>query len=305
MKHRQITVALGVLFSIHSFAQVSDTDRILELSNFYGKNVMSFGPDKKELKKIGIGYPPKFNYVTDFIKETTKANNVLLTDKYLTLPDTFSMRVVYIIDALYQNPNKKVKYPPEQLVDSLLSANIDRNDLIDEYYSTIFTSIENKLKPFDLTGVNIQLDRLIPNDSTGQAILFLRCLETCGKFIRGYMGMSEVPKLKEAFEEIKKYPTFNGKPYYHFKGFPKTDFYMEIYNDRGKESYYENLIGSFYSTLYNHLVCISNLTEDSETFYDLWYKSILSDPAYYQYAYEALSIEFIKLQEEINNLNDN
>lgn len=283
---------------MYSLSQKTESEIIIELSNFYGNYVMGSSPDKKELDSLGSDYPDKFNFITDFVKETTKSNNLLLSDKFLTLPDTFSLRLVLIFDALYQNPHKKIKYEPVILVDSLLSADIEKTELIDEYYSTIFTSIGNKNRPFDLTKVNFELNKFIPNDSLGQAILFLRCMETCGKFIKGYMRLGEEKNLKDAFKEIKKYPSFNGKPYYCFKAFPSSDFYLEFYNDRGKESYYKNLLGSYYFTLYSHLVCISRLTKDSEGYNNLWSQSILSDKNYYQYAYEWLKIELEKLQEE-------
>jgi hypothetical protein len=298
MKYKQIILSIFIgITSFNSLSQSSDNERIIELSNFYGKYLMGSSPDKKELNSFGSDYPDKFNFITEFAKETTKSNNLLLTDKFLTLPDTFSLRLVYIFDALYQNPHKKVKYKPEILVDSLLSADIEKIELIDEYYSTIFTSIGNKNRPFDLTNVDIDLNKYIQNDSIGQAILFLRCMETCGKFIKGYMSIADEKSLKAALKDLKKYPSFNGKPYYCFNAFPKTDILLEMYNDRGKESYYNNLLGSYYLVLYSHLICISNLTTNQTDINNLWSQSILSNSEYYQYAYEWLRVELEKLNE--------
>lgn len=285
------------LLATSVLSQKSDHECITELSNFYAKNVMSSKPDKRELKSIGLDFPAKFAFVTEYIKETSLPDNKLLTVKFLVLPDTFSLKVVKIIDALYQNPFKKVVYEDAVLIDSLLKAKIDRKELIDEYYSTIFTSTGNKNRPFDLTNVDIDLNKCVPNDSLGQAILFLRCMETSGKFIKGYMRIADEKSLKAALKDIKKYPSFNGKPYYCFNAFPKTDILMELYNDRGNDSYYNNLLGSYYLVLYSHLVCLSNLTTDQISINNLWSQSILSDSEYYQYAYEWLRVELENLAE--------
>lgn len=283
----------------HTLSQKLDKDCIIELSGFYGKNVMSSKPDKKELKSIGQDFPAKFEFISDFIKETTLPNNDLLTDRFLVLPDSFSLKVVYIIDALYQNSSKKVVYEESVLIDSLLKADIDRKELIDEYYSTIFTSFSNKNKPFDLSKVDFDLEKLVPNDYIGQAILFLRTMEECGKHIRGYMGFGGEDGIKNAYDLILKYPKFNSKEYYKFSSFDFDDFEFEIYNDRGPESYLTNYLGKYYSVLYNHLICIMEITKDRDKGLELWNNSILSNSDFYQYANPRIREKLIKTQKAL------
>ncbi|MCH2231768.1 MAG: hypothetical protein MK105_15650 [Crocinitomicaceae bacterium] len=282
-----------------ALSQKLDKDCIIELYGFYGKNVMSSKPDKKELKSIGQDFPAKFEFISEFIKETTLPNNDLLTDRFLVLPDTFSLKVVYIIDALYQNPSKKVVYEESVLIDSLLKADIDRKELIDEYYSTIFTSFSNKNKPFDLSKVDFDLEKLVPNDSIGQAIMFLRTMEECGKHIRGYMGFGGEDGIKNAYDLILKYPKFSGKEYYKFISFDFDDFEFEIYNDRGLESYLTNYLGKYYSVLYNHLICIMEITKDRDKGLALWNNSILSNSDFYKYANPRIQEELIKTQKAL------
>lgn len=279
------------LLATSVLSQKSDQECITELSNFYAKNVMSSKPDKRELKSIGLDFPAKFAFVTEYIKETSLPNNKLLTVKFLVLPDTFSLKVVKIIDALYQNPFKKVVHEDAVLIDSLLKAKIDRKELIDEYYSTIYTSYSNKIKKFDMSKIDFNLDKLLPNDTIGQAIIFLRTMEECGKHIKGYMGFGGEDGIKKAYDLILKYPKFNGQEYYKFDSFNFDDFEFEIYNDFGPESYLSNYLEKYYSVLYDHVLCIMEITKDRAKGLELWNNSILSNTDFYKYANEQIREE--------------
>ena len=296
----RLKVLLIFFMTIHNIAnsQVSDEQAILELSKFYRTHFFTSKPNRAEFDTLGQDFPKKYDFIKNFLFENSYDKNKLLSDQFLVCPDMFSLKVVYILDALFQNPGRVNPRPENILIDSLLNSDINKYEMLDEYYSTILTTIGNKNRDA-IHHYNFDLNKLLPNDTLAQSVLFLRSMDECRKLIFGYMILSDQPMFKQASKEIAKYPTFNGLPYYKFNNFNGTDFKLEIFNDQGVKGYYETYISNYYTLLFQHLMCVYNLSKKPEDFYDLWNNSLLSDEKYYVYSPDWIKTELIRITEEI------
>ena len=139
-------------------------------------------------------------------------------------------------------------------IDSVNSSEIPVYQLIDNYYGMLFTGIGNKNKPFNYSKVNFELDLYGFKDETEKGIFVLRCMKDCNSEIWGYMNIANPPNTKKAYESIKKYPKFNGQPYYQYTDFYFSDFEMEIIDGKGLQSYKSYYLDKFFETLIFHLI---------------------------------------------------
>ena len=221
---------------------------------------------------------------TDFIIQTIIPKTKIIDKAYLTLPDEQTLKNIYIVCSVNYNLHAKEPVTNEQIVDSLLNITIPRYEMIDRYYSMLFASYGNKVKPFNMSKIDFRLNEYNLQNDTEKGILFLRCMEFCGKQIWGLINIAKPMNTKGAYDNIKKYPKFNGLKYYQYNDFNFPDFEMVIYTNRGKESYKNYFIGKYYELLLNHLLCIKKEDKSEKEYHELLLDSILRDKDYYKYS---------------------
>lgn len=260
-----------------------ERDKIIELGKYYSNYMFMSEPPKSAQKELDNDFNVELKKSIDFIKEAVKPKNKLLTVEFLVLPDSLTLKVIYIIDALHQNPHRVTVLDPKELVDSLLSTEIPFYELIDEYYSTLFTAVGNKNKPFNLSKVDFRLKEYGLDSDLARGIFYLRCMDLCGSQIFGYMNIVNPPNTKKALDYINKFPKFNGSDYFRYTDLYFKDFEMEIINDKGKQSYKDYYVDKLYSTLLNHLVCLDKESNDKEKITELLLGSILKDSSLYKH----------------------
>lgn len=297
MKKFFFTLLISYISTLSIAQSTLNTKHIIELGKYYSEYMLSQEPSEEFNEKFGTDFEENLQQATAFIKETATKKNELLTDKFLKVPDSTTLKVIYIIDALHQNPHLKSPKDPVELVDSLKMAQIPMQYLIDEYYQTIFTSIGNKNLPFNLSKIDFDLNAYGLKNEQYKGIFYLRCMEMCGKQIFGYMNIVDPPNTKKALSYIKKYPKFNGVVYYKYTNLGFDDFQMEILNDKGEESYKSYFITSLYSTLLSHLVCLKKENKSDKEIDDLLFNSILSDESLYKYTAQKDLLEAIYKKE--------
>ena len=140
---------------------------------------------------------------------------------------------------------------------------------------------------------------------------FLRCLDVCGKTIWGYMNIPKPADTKSAYDNINKFPKFNGRPYYQFLNLFFPDFKLIIvqntrgqsgngaqsYNGKqsaiGAQSYKGHYLFNYYETLFAHLLCLYKEGATKEEINDLLYNSILKERELYQYSKHKKTLEEI------------
>ena len=276
---------------VSCIGQTLNNEHIIELGQHYRNFMFRNSPPKSTLKKLGKDYSKNMRGALDFIKESTKSNNKLLTSKFLTLPDSTTLRIIFIVDALHQNPHKKKSMEPLHIVDSLKTCKIPYHELVDQYYSTLFTSAGNKNKPFNLTKVNFKMKKYNLTSDKLKGIFYLRCMSFCGSQIFGYMNIVNPPNTSKALNYINKFPTFDDLKYYQYTDLYFKDFEMEIFNDKGVQSYKDYFIDELYSTLLNHLICLNKEKKDSEAILDLLLGSILKDSNLYKHTSHKETLE--------------
>lgn len=257
-----LSITIGLFLYVNAYSQDTlNKNHIIELGKYYSRFMFANDASKELIKNLGKDYNDNLTNSVLFVKEVTKSNNRILSDKFLTLPDTNTLRVIYIIDALHQNPHLENPLDPTQVVDSLINIDIPFHFLVDQYYQTIFTAVGNKNKPFDMSKVNFKMSEYKLNDEQ-KAIFYLRCMDACGSQIYGYMNIVNPPNTKKALEYINKFPKFDGLDYYQYTDLYFDDFQMEIFNDKGLQSYKSYFINKLFETLLNHAVCLSK--EDNQ-----------------------------------------
>lgn len=254
-----IYIILIIFLGQSMYAQNSlNTEHIIELGKYYSSFMFANDASKELVKNLGADYDQSLSNSVNYVKEVTKSRNKILSNKFLILPDTTTLKVIYIIDALHQNPHLKNPGDPINLVDSLKNAQIPIYLLTDQYYHTIFTSVGNKNKPFNMSKFNFQINELGLSSDRQEAIFYLRCIDMCGSQIFGYMNIVNPPNTEKALSYIEKFPQFNGLKYYQYTDLQFDDFQMEIFNDKGLQSYKDHFINELFQTLLNHAICLKN-----------------------------------------------
>ncbi|NME71261.1 hypothetical protein [Flammeovirga aprica] len=288
-----LLIFMYLVISESIYGQGIRRDQIIELGKYYSSYMFMNEPPKSAKKELDSGFDDELRKSIDFIQEGAKSKNKLLTKEFLMLPDTTTLKVVYIIDALHQNPHRVDVREPKDLVDSLLTIEIPLYELIDEYYSTLFTAVGNKNKPFNLSKIDFHLKEYGLDSDRARGIFYLRCMELCGSQIFGYMNIVNPPNTKKALDYINKFPKFNGSEYFRYTDLYFNDFEIEILNNKGKQSYKDYYVGKLYSTLLNHLICLDKESNDREKITELLLGSILKDSSLYKHTSHKATLEGI------------
>lgn len=265
-----------------AFAQ-SQHQQTVFLAKTYNAFMFRNQPTKEVLKELNGISDPEMKATVEFITQTIISKNKILTTKYLTRPDDYTLKQVYIIRALSMNMNEKDAMDNDRLIDSLTRADIPVYELVDNYYEMVFMAVGNKNQPFNLSKVNFKMNDYGLKDDTERGIMFLECMCFCGKTIWGYINIAKPMNTAEAYKLIKKFPKFNGQPYYQYNDFSFPDFEMVIIKDNGKESYKGYYINKYYETLLYHFVCLKREKRPQKEIDDLLLGSILKERSLYSY----------------------
>lgn len=263
-----------------SFAQVNKA--LIELGKTYNQYMFRNEAPAAVLTNLDTYDTTQLSFVADFIKETITTNTKILSDKFLHRPSDADLKLIYIVRQVHLNVGLETPRNNEELVDELLKKEFTVYELVDNYYSLLFAAYGNKVQPYNLSKTNFQLDQYEFKDDTEKGIFFLVSMEFNGLLIWGYMNIVRPPNYAKAYDLIKKYPTYNGSPYYQFSVLNFPDFEMPI-EDAKPTSYKTYYINKYYDVLLSHLACLKD-KGDEEKMYDLILGSILSKEIYFKYS---------------------
>jgi len=281
---KKITMTLLTTFlTFLSFGQVSENQKMIELGKTYKDFMFRNEPTKQVLKEVKDDVPANLKKATDFIVQTISKKNQLLTKSYLSRPDDKVLRQIYIIRAINLNLREENSVDNIKLIDSLSNKDIPTYELIDNYYGMVFSAVGNKNQPFDLSKIDFKMKEFNFKDDTEKGIFFLRCMRDCNSVIWGYMNVVKPPNTKEAYKYIKKYPKFNGQPYFQYTDFYFTDFEMNIIKDKGIQGYKSYYLDKLYETLLFHLICLNKEGGSEKEINDLLLGSILKERNLYKF----------------------
>ncbi|MDR0811676.1 MAG: hypothetical protein LBN23_05330 [Paludibacter sp.] len=276
-------IILGFCLTISSFGQTTDNQKIIELAKAYKDFMFINELTKDVLKDIKKDVPENLTGATEFIIQTITTKNKLLTQLFLTLPDEQTLKQIYVIRAVNANLREENPIDNNKLVDSLIIKPILKYELVNNYYKMLFTAVGNKNKPFNLSKIDFKMKEYNLQDDTEKGILFFQCMTLCGTNIWGYMNIVKPQNTAKAYEYIKRYPKFNGQPYYQYSDFYFADFEMNIVKDKGIESYKSYYLNKYYETLLYHLICLNKEGGSEKEKNKLLLGSILKDKTLYKY----------------------
>lgn len=280
-------IILLILLSFFSFQSVDASElnpELIELAKVYRNFMFRNSATDYAFEKLDKIKSSELSKTVDFIKETITTKNDLTTNKFLTLPDEETLYHIYIIRRINWNIREEKPKNNDELILELRNKNIPRYELIDSYYSMLFSGIGNKNQPFDLSSVDFRIDDYDLKNDTEKGIFFLKAMQLCGTTIWGYMNVVKPPNYKKSLKYIENFPKFNGQKYYQYLDFGFKDFEMEIEKDKGTESYKHYYINKYYQTLLYHMMCLEQKKKYKKERENLLLGSILKEKNYYKYS---------------------
>lgn len=275
------TILLTILTS---FVYSQENQKLIDLGKAYKNFMFRSELPKETLKNLKENMPIGLHKTSDFILQTLTTKNDLLKTEFLKLPDSKTLKNIYIVRAINYNIRKEDQIDNNKLIDSLELKVIPRNELVDAYYDILFTGVGNKNQPFNMKKINFELNNYNLENDTEKGIFFMECMNLCGTSIWGYINIPKPPNYKEAYNLIELYPKFNGLNYFEYTDLNFPDFEMIINSDKGKESYKGYYLNKFYETLLYHLICIKNGFGSEKDFEKLLITSILKEQSLYKYS---------------------
>lgn len=287
----------GIYFTFLTLGQTPEYLKLNELKVYYLEYMSQKQPSEKALVEIKQNVPESLKKTTEFIVQRISLNNNLLNEESLILPDELTLKYIYIVNALVYNSGNGNNLDNNKLIDSLIKKTVTRYECVDNYYGILFIAVANKNKPFDFSNINFIPRNYNLSDKTEIGIFFLRCMFYCGRIISGYVNIIKPPDFNLAFDNIKKFPRFNGTRYYQFCDLNFPDFKIRIKNYQKPQSYKGYYIDKYYEVLLTHLKCLNRKSDSDNEKRDLFFTSILRDQRLFEY-----SVQKKKLEEIYNEL---
>lgn len=273
------------VIAINSFSQNQQIDNnLIELGKLYRNFMFRNNPPAGTDEKLDKLKTDELNVTVEFIKQTITPKNELTSETFLKLPDTLSLKHIFVVRQINLNIREENPKDNFKLIADTLNSDIKYFALVDNYYDMLFSGIGNKNQPFDLTDVNFELNNYNLKNDTEKGIFFLKAMSLCGMTIWGYMNIVKPPNYKAAMDMISKYPKFNGQPYYQYLDLNFPDFKMKILKDEDEMSYKEYYIDKYLNTLIYHYMCLNQKKKYEEKKMDLVLGSILKEKQYYPYS---------------------
>lgn len=280
----RIKILLLLLTVAHlSFAQQFHNE-VIELAKIYRGFHFRNDPTEEVSARLQAITSPQLTVAKKVVSELVKTNNQITSKEYLTKPDSATLKNLYIVRALNWRMHEAEPQDPAFVIDSLQKEQTDYYELLACYYGMIFTSVGNKNKPFDMSGVNFTPGAYNLQDDTEKGIFFLESMSLFGTLIWGYMNIPKPPNYKLALEYISKYPKYNGQPYYQYLDLNFKDFKLTTDKRKPKESFKKYYINKYMNTLLYHALCLSQKKKDEGKRRDVLLGSILPNESYWHYS---------------------
>jgi len=280
---KKIVLVLLAMGFTQIFAWGQVNDGLIELGKVYKQFMFRNNPPETVLANLDNYENTELSFAANFIQETIRPNSNVISDEFLKRPNDNDLKLIYIIRQINLNAGKEKPKDNTELVSDLLKKEIGTQELVDNYYSMLFAAYGNKVKPYDLSKTDFQLNNYGLKDETEKGIFFLVSMRLNGMLIFGYMNIVNPPNYEKAYDMINKYPTYNGSPYFQFSDLNFPDFKIRIESESKPESYKAYYIDKYYETLLSHLECLKNMG-DKEKIYDLVFGSILREEIYFKYS---------------------
>jgi hypothetical protein len=278
------TALLFFFFSSSQDAEKKLKDQLIELAKIYHGFSFVNTPTNSTINRFDAIDITELKPSVEFISESIKSNNNIATGKYLTKPDLLTLEYLFIIRVINWNLFESDPVDNYRLIDSLKKSDLNKYELLSSYYEMMFSSVGNKNRPFDMSKTNFELSTLGLEDESEKGIFFLQSMNTFGAMIWGYMNIVKPPNYKLALEYIRKFPSYNGQPYYQFSELNFKDFDLIVDKQKPKSSFKKFYINKYLNTLLYHTACLAEKKKDKEEQQKVMLGSIMHNESYYKYS---------------------
>jgi hypothetical protein len=290
---RKITLTiLTVFLTFLAFGQMTEKQKLIEISKTYMTYMGLNQPSKRIVRDLRSHTPKDLRTATNFIIQTITPNNKLLTRHYIKRPDDKVLKQLYIVRAIYLNLRcNGGAFDNGKIVDSLINEDIPTCESLYNYYLTLFMAVSNKNRPFDLSKVNFKMDRYNFNNDMEKGIFFLNCISMCDIMISGYINYAKPANINKAYSYIKKFPKFDGGPYYQYNDFYFLNSNRSYVQDKTFHNYIGFALKRYYDLLLSHLTCLREEGGSEDEINHLLIGSILCDKSLYKYSRDKKVLE--------------
>jgi hypothetical protein len=278
---KKIAALVLLLASAQLAAQVKLNDKdfknLVALAQAYAGdvNANSDGFDAK-VKELST---PKLKHVVETLTLLDGNDKALLTPKYLGRPTNEELQLWYVIkDVQHKRVDSLETRSDEQIAKDVLAKKIDERLMVHNYYRHLEGGMGFLSNTMDMSGINIDIDKLGLKNDTEKGIFFLNMSHG---LITRFRVLNQMKNPSKLLEFADKLPTFNGQPYYKFTGFGYTDF--EYTNDVETTMYNRLHVNDYYEALMSHFMAIAGKADKEKT-RDLYFNSILTKPEFFKYS---------------------
>lgn len=259
-------------------------DELIKLAKIYRNFHFGSDPTKETMDQLNSIKSEELKASTEFISELIKKNNRIATNRFLTRPDSITIKHLFTIRSINWNMHEADPTDNNALIDSLNKFPASTYEQLACYYGMLFTSIGNKNTPLNMSDVNLSIEAYGLKDDTEKGIFFLEGMQTFGMMIWGYMNVVKPPNYEKALSVINNYPKYNGQPYYQFQDLNFKDFNLTIDKRKGKESFKKYYINKYLNTLLYHSASLGQKKKTKEEQQNVMLGSIMRNESYYKYS---------------------
>lgn len=268
---------LFILCSISIFGQKPNTiNQIVELSKIYNNyhNILSLENDSVFQKYNDV----KFSKILTFLKESLKDNNKIADNRFLTKPDSTTLKLFHTMILVNYGSNTS---DDKIIANRYLNSEISQYEQLQVYYRSLFTSIINKNKGFDYSNKNWNLEALGLIDRKEKAVFYLVFIDKLGSQIIHYLNAHKGPNWIGINKYVSLLPKIDGKNYYEYQNFLFDDFKISIYKKtREFKKYY---LSKLYDILVGHALMLEENKAEVKNIQSYFSNSLLSKKEYYKY----------------------
>jgi hypothetical protein len=247
MRLRTILVILIFFVKIDCFSQPKNRELVLLAEVYHKYHFQSL--DNKAIRKLNNVKSPELNTVKEFISESIKPNNNILSTKYLKKPSIETLNYFFIILHLNYNMFNENKESTKEIIEKYSLSNTTIDEMLVSYYNSVFGLLYNKNPDIVLSGLNFDFKELQLNSNKEKSIFFLTAMERMGVLYNSKINVIDVNDSDRPEDIIKRYPMINNKPFYEFNEFDFDDFLLIIDKFRPRESYKNYYLGAYMKLL--------------------------------------------------------
>jgi hypothetical protein len=225
---RSFLTSIFVILGLTCTSQVSQSD-LIQLAKIYKEYHAWNTPDSSVFEQIEEIKSKGLENEKHFIAEVIKINNDILNKRFLSKPDTSTLKNIYLIRQLTRNMYADKPLKHSKVISQTNWDSINYIELLANYYDIIFGFMVNKHEDLNLNGVNFDFEELGFNTQIEKEVFFFTSFN-CVVYIN-YVWIPRHDAVDDDFKKamigFSRLPTYNRMPYYLFQNLEVAEFREE------------------------------------------------------------------------------